>query len=176
MCLVSCPSWLHKCIIGQKGVGIQNFSQDLQKVHIVFNDVDSIKVDGPLDEAKKAKTALESQANELIKTIAFADVKDDAKCHKHMMIGKGGSTINKIKSETDVTNNIPDTGSGVTIIRIEGNMITITGKKENVTYAVAQVQQIQSEMAKIKIPVKINNTFIGAGGKLIQSIMMDWEG
>jgi len=316
---VACPTWLHKYIIGKKGTGIQKISQDLQKVHIVFNDDDSIKVDGPPDEVEKAKTELESQAGVLIKTMAFADVKVDAKYHKHI-IGKGGSTINKIKSETDVTINIPDTDSGVTIIRIEGNkagvekaskelngmvdkmenekekdliienrfhrqligpkgeniekirkdfvnvqisfpdlgvksdivklrgpkkdvddcskyfnkltremaessyqvkvpifkqfhkfvigkgganirrirdetdtkidlpdsgsdsdMITITGKKENVNKAVAQVQQIQSEMAnittkEIKIPSKIHNTVIGAGGKLIQSIMNECGG
>ena len=44
----------------------------------------------------------------------------DAKYHRHI-IGKGGSNINKIKSESDVTINIPDTDSGVTIVRIEGN-------------------------------------------------------
>merc|ERR1719153_2097789 len=316
---VACPTWLHKYIIGKKGTGIQKISQDLQKVHIVFNDDDSIKVDGPPDEVEKAKTELESQAGVLIKTMAFADVKVDAKYHKHI-IGKGGSTINKIKSETDVTINIPDTDSGVTVIRIEGNkagvekaskelngmvdkmenekekdliienrfhrqligpkgeniekirkdfanvqisfpdlgvksdivklrgpkkdvddcskyfskltkemtessyqvkvpifkqfhkyvigkgganirrirdetdtkidlpdsgsdsdMITITGKKENVNKAVTQVQQIQSEMAnittkEIKIPSKIHNTVIGAGGKLIQSIMSECGG
>merc|ERR1719431_665107 len=316
---VSCPSWLHKYIIGKKGAGIQKISQDLQKVHIVFNDDDTIKVDGPPDEVEKAKTELESQAGVLIKTMAFADVKVDAKYHKHI-IGKGGSTINKIKSETDVTINIPDTDSGVTVIRIEGNkagvekaskelngmvdkmenekekdliienrfhrqligpkgeniekirkdfvnvqisfpdlgvksdivklrgpkkdvddcskyfnkvtremaersyqvkvpifkqfhkfvigkgganirrirdetdtkidlpergsdsdMITITGKKENVNKAVTQVQQIQSEMAnittkEINIPAKIHNTVIGAGGKLIQSIMSECGG
>ena len=63
-----------------------------------FNDDDSIKVDGSLDEAEKAKTELESQANKFIKPWLLL--------------------INKITSETDVTINIPDTDSGVTIIRI----------------------------------------------------------
>ena len=316
---VPCPTWLHKYIIGRKGAGIQKISQDLQKVHIAFNDDDFIKVDGPPDEVEKAKIELERQASDLIKTTAFADIKVDAKYHKHI-IGKGGSTINKIKAETDVTINIPDTDSGVTVIRIEGNkagvekakkelydmvekmenekekdliienrfhrqligpkgesiekirkefsnvqisfpdlgvksdivklrgpkkdvddcskyfnkivkemqessyqvkvpifkqfhkfiigkgganikrirdetdtridlpdsgsdsdMIAITGKKPNVTKAVSEIQKIQNEMAnitskEIKIPAKIHNTMIGAGGKLIQSIMNDCGG
>ena len=316
---VACPTWLHKYIIGRKGAGIQKISQDLQKVHIGFNDDDSIKVDGPPDEVEKAKIELEKQASELIKSTAFADIKVDAKYHTHI-IGKGGSTINKIKAETDVTINIPDTDSGVTVIRIEGNkagvekakkelydmvekmenekekdliienrfhrqligpkgesiekirkefsnvqisfpdlgvksdivklrgpkkdvddcskyfnkivremqessyqvkvpifkqfhkfiigkgganikrirdetdtkidlpdsgsdsdMITITGKKPNVNKAVSEIQKIQNEMAnitsqEIKIPAKIHNTMIGAGGKLIQSIMNDCGG
>merc|ERR1712013_367187 len=229
------------------------------------NDDDSIKVDGPPDEVEKAKTELESQAGVLIKTMAFADVKVDAKYHKHI-IGKGGSTINKIKSETDVTINIPDTDSGVTIIRIEGNkagvekaskelngmvdkmenekekdliienrfhrqligpkgeniekirkdfvnvqisfpdlgvksdIVKLRGPKKDVddcskyfnklTREMAEssyqvkvpiFKQFQSEMAnittkEIKIPSKIHNTVIGAGGKLIQSIMSECGG
>ena len=316
---VSCPTWLHKYIIGRKGAGIQKISQDLQKVHIGFNDDDSIKIDGPPDEVEKARVELERQVGELISSTGFAELKIDAKYHKHI-IGKGGSTINKIKSETDVTINIPDSDSGVTLIRIEGNkagvekakkelmemtqkmenekekdliienrfhrqligpkgeniekirkdfanvqisfpdlgvksdivkirgpkkdvdecgkyftkvvkemaessfqvkvpifkqfhkyiigkgganirrirdetdtrvdlpdsgsdsdMITITGKKANVNKAVTEIQKIQNEMANIvskdvKIPAKIHNTMIGAGGKLIQSIMNECGG
>merc|ERR1712055_1066398 len=56
-----------------------------------------------------------------------------------------------------------------------------TGKKENVVKAVELIQQIQSEMAnivtkEILIPAKIHNTVIGAGGKLIQSIMSECGG
>jgi len=317
--VLPCPTWLHKYIIGKKGAGIQRISQDLPKVHIVFQDDDTIKIDGPPDEVEKAKGDLEVQVSTLVKNTAYADVKVDAKYHKHI-IGKGGSTINKIKSEADVTINIPDTDSGATVIRIEGNkagvekaktelasmvekmenekekdlivenrfhrqligakggeiekirkeftavqisfpdlgsksdivklrgpkedvdkcaryfnkitkdllesgyqtkvpifkqfhkfvigkgganirrirdetdtridlpdpgsdsdMITITGKKENVVKAVEAIQQIQSEMAnivnkEIMIPSKIHNTVIGAGGKLIQSIMTECGG
>lgn len=317
--VIPCPTWLHKYIIGKKGAGIQKISQDLPKVHIVFQDDNTIKVDGPPDEVEKAKANLDAQVAALVKDTAFADVKVDAKYHKHI-IGKGGSTINKIKAEADVTINIPDTDSGATVIRIEGNkagvekakaelagmvlkmenekekdlivenrfhrqligakggeiekirkefsavqisfpdlgsksdivklrgpkedvdkcaryfsriikdlmessyqtkvpifkqfhkfvigkgganirrirdetdtridlpdsgsesdMITITGKKENVTKAVEAIQQIQSEMAniitkEILIPAKIHNTVIGAGGKLIQSIMSECGG
>jgi len=317
--VLPCPTWLHKYIIGKKGAGIQRISQDLPKVHIVFQDDDTIKIDGPPEEVEKARVDLESQVATLVNNTAFADVKVDAKYHKHI-IGKGGSTINKIKSEADVTINIPDTDSGATVIRIEGNkagvekaktelaamvekmenekekdlivenrfhrqligakggeiekirkeftavqisfpdlgsksdivklrgpkedvdkcakyfsrickdllesgyqtkvpifkqfhkfvigkgganikrirdetdtridlpdsgsdsdMITITGKKENVVKAVEAIQQIQSEMAnivnkEIMIPAKIHNTVIGAGGKLIQSIMTECGG
>ena len=54
-------------------------------------------------------------------------------------------------------------------------------KKANVNRAVDEIQKIQSEMANIvskevKIPAKIHNTMIGAGGKLIQSIMNECGG
>merc|ERR1719369_412974 len=93
--------------------------------------------------------------------------------HK-FVIGKGGANIRRIRDETDTKIDLPDSGS-------DSDMITITGKKENVNKAVSQVQQIQSEMAnittkEIKIPAKIHNTVIGAGGKLIQSIMNECGG
>ena len=272
---VSCPSWLHKYIIGEFGSGIQKICHDNQNVDITFNEVDSIKVDGPHDEVEKAKTELKSKAGALISTMAFADVKVDAKNHKYI-IGKVDSTIDKIK--TNVSINILNNDSSASVIRIEGhkagvekaskelhgmidnienekekdpdlgvksdivklrgpekdvddcskemaessyqvkvpifkqsyklvigkgganirrirnatdtkidllgpdsNMIIISGIKENVTKAVTQVQQIQSEMAnittqEINIPSKIHNTVIGAGGKLIQSIMLECGG
>ena len=66
---VHCPTWLHKYIIGRKGAGIQKISQDLQKVHIGFNDDDTIKVDGPPDDVKKATAELKSWIIELSKSI-----------------------------------------------------------------------------------------------------------
>ena len=93
--------------------------------------------------------------------------------HKYI-IGKGGANIRRIRDETDTKVDLPDSGS-------ESDMITITGKKPNVNKAVAEIQKIQNEMANItsqevKIPAKIHNTMIGAGGKLIQSIMNDCGG
>ena len=60
-------------------------------------------------------------------------------------------------------------------------MILITGKKENVEQAKEQIQKIQNELANIvtdelSIPPKFYNSLIGAGGKLIHSIMEDCGG
>ena len=168
---VHCPTWLHKYIIGRKGAGIQKISQDLQKVHIGFNDDDNIKIDGPPDEVEKAKTELERQANELIKTTSFAEIKVDAKYHKHI-IGKGGSTINKIKSETDVTINIPDSESGVTVIRIEGNKAGVEKAKKEL---MDMTEKMENEKEKVMI---IENRFhrqlIGPKGENIEKIRKDF--
>lgn len=60
-------------------------------------------------------------------------------------------------------------------------MIVITGKKENVEQANEQIQKIQNELANIvtdelSIPPKFYKSLIGAGGKLISSIMEDCGG
>merc|ERR1712025_1159092 len=166
---VHCPTWLHKYIIGRKGAGIQKISQDLQKVHIGFNDDDSIKIDGPPDEVMKAVAELEKQANDLIKSTSFAEIKVDAKYHKHI-IGKGGSTINKIKSETDVTINIPDTDSGVTVIRIEGNKAGVLKAK---TELAGMVEKMEKEKDLI-IENRFHRQLIGPKGENIEKVRKDF--
>ena len=93
--------------------------------------------------------------------------------HK-FIIGKSGATIKEIRKETNTKIDLPESGS-------DSDVITITGIKENVEKAQAQITKIQSEMANVIsvdliIPAKIHNTMIGAGGKLIQSISDDCGG
>ena len=69
---------------------------------------------------------------------------------------------------------LPESGS-------DSDMITITGKKADVEKARDEIQKIQAEKAnvvsiEVKIPANIHNTIIGAGGKIIQSIMDDCGG
>jgi len=165
--IVDCPAWLHKYIIGKKGAGIQKISAELTKVHIVFTDDDKIKIDGPPDEAEKAFEELEKQAKHLIASTTFAEIKVDAKYHKHI-IGKGGSTINKMKSESDVTINIPDTDSGVTVIRIEGNNAGVESAKSELE---AMVKKMENEKEKdVIIENRFHRQIIGPKGENVQRI------
>merc|ERR1719211_702264 len=135
---VNCPTWLHKYIIGRKGAGIQKLTGELQKVHVEFMDSgNAIKIEGPPDEADKARDILDNQANELKTKMSFAEISIDAKYHKHI-IGKGGSNVNKIKQNRDVTINIPDETHGSAIIRIEGN-------KHGVEEAKAELKETNME-------------------------------
>ena len=112
--------------------------------------------------------------NKLTKEMAKGESSYQVKVPIFKQFYKGGANIKKIRDETDTKIDLPDSGS-------DSDMISITGKKANVNKAVSQLQEIQSEMAhintkEIKIPAKIHNTVIGAGGKLSQSIMSecDW--
>jgi predicted RNA-binding protein YlqC (UPF0109 family) len=93
--------------------------------------------------------------------------------HK-FIIGKGGQTIKGIRQDTSTRIDLPESGN-------DSDVITITGRKENVEKAKTKIAQIQSEMANVVsvdliIPSKIHNMMIGAGGKLIQSISDDCGG
>ena len=101
------------------------------KVHIEFLDAgDVIKIEGPPTDADKAREILEEQAKELMTKMDFTEINVDAKYHKHI-IGKGGSTVNKLKQETEVMINIPDSDKAPSnVIRIEGNKDGVKKAKE----------------------------------------------
>jgi len=170
---VNCPTWLHKYIIGRKGAGIQKLTGELQKVHVEFMDSGNcIKIEGPPEEADKARDILENQANELKSKMSFADISIDAKYHKHI-IGKGGSNVNKIKQNRDVTINIPDETHGSAIIRIEGN-------KQGVDEAKAELEEMVDKMKNEKekdliIENRFHKQLIGPKGENIQKIRDDFS-
>merc|ERR1719412_583800 len=171
---VNCPNWLHKYIIGKKGSKLQNLMGDLQKqVHIEFLEVgDVIKIEGPPAEADKAKEILESQAKDLMSKMDFIEINVDAKYHKHI-IGKGGSTVNKLKQETEVMINIPDSDKAPSnVIRIEGNKDGVKKAKEELEALVAKMQNEKEK--DLIIEARFHRELIGAKGGNIQKIRDDF--
>jgi ribosomal protein S3 len=169
---VTCPNWLHKYIIGKKGASIQKLTSELTKVHVEFMDgADKIKVEGPPEEVEKAREQLAAQAAELVGRMSFAELSVDAKYHKHI-IGKGGSTVNKIKQETDVMINIPDSEKGETVIRIEGS-------KDGVKKAMKELESLVSKMENERekdliIESRFHRLLIGPKGENIQKLREDF--
>ena len=170
-------SRFHRQLIGPKGENIQKIRDDFASVQISFPDLgshsDIVKLRGPKDDVDKCTKYLNKIYRDLMESNYQSKVPIFKQFHK-FIIGKGGATIRKIRQETDTRVDLPESGS-------ESDVITITGKKENVEKAVSKIQQIQSEMANVVsvdiiVPAKIHNTMIGAGGKLIQSIMDDCGG
>lgn len=166
---IPCPSWLHRYIIGKKGSGIQKITADLNldRVHVEFCDDDTIRVEGPPEDVEKAKTEITAQAKTLIDDTGYAELSVDAKYHKHI-IGKGGSTVNRLKDETGVAINIPDSETGITIIRIEGNKAGVEMAKAELT---AMVEKMENEKEKdLIIENRFHRQLIGPKGENIQKI------
>merc|ERR1719192_2506378 len=171
---VNCPNWLHKYFIGKKGSKLQNLMGDLQKqVHIEFLDAgDVIKIEGPPTDADKAREILEEQAKELMTKMDFTEINVDAKYHKHI-IGKGGSTVNKLKQETEVMINIPDSDKAPSnVIRIEGNKDGVKKAKEELEALVAKMQNEREK--DLIIEARFHRELIGAKGGNIQKIRDDF--
>jgi len=171
---VHCPTWLHKYLIGKKGSKLQALIGELSKqVHIEFLDAgDVIKIEGPPSDAEKAKEILETQANELVTKMDFVEIDVDAKYHKHI-IGKGGSTVNKLKQEADVMINIPDDRASSNCIRIEGNKDGVSKAKEELE---ALVSKMQNEREKdLIIEARFHRQLIGPKGENIQKIREEFD-
>merc|ERR1719211_689130 len=171
---VNCPNWLHKYIIGKKGSKLQNLMGDLQsKVHIEFLDAgDVIKIEGPPTDADKSREILEEQAKELMTKMDFTEINVDAKYHKHI-IGKGGSTVNKLKQETEVMINIPDSDKAPSnVIRIEGNKDGVKKAKEELEALVAKMQNEREK--DLIIEARFHRQLIGPKGENIQKIRDDF--
>ena len=170
-------SRFHRQLIGPKGESIQKMRDDFASVQISFPDLgsksDIVKLRGPKDDVDRCAKVLNKTIKDLRESNYQVKVPIFKQFHK-FIVGKGGVTIRKIRQETDTKTELPESGS-------DSDMIAITGKKENVEKAQKKVQQIQTEMANvvsvdIQVPHKIHNTMIGAGGKLIQSVMDDCGG
>merc|ERR1719361_3145453 len=171
---VHCPTWLHKYLIGKKGSKLQTLIGDLSKqVHIEFVDVgDIIKIEGPPSDAENAKEILETQANDLVAKMDFIEIDVDAKYHKHI-IGKGGSTVNKLKQEADVMINIPDDRASSNCIRIEGNKEGVRKAKEELESLVAKMQNEREK--DLIIEARFHRQLIGPKGENIQKIREEFE-
>jgi len=167
----------HRQLIGPKGENIQKIREEFEAVQISFPDLgsksDIVKLRGPHDDVEKCGKQLTKLYKDLLENNYQAKVPIFKQFHK-FIIGKSGATIKEIRKETNTKIDLPESGS-------DSDVITITGKKENVEKAQDQITKIQSEMANVIsvdliIPAKIHNTMIGAGGKLIQSISDDCGG
>merc|ERR1712227_1197979 len=167
----------HRQLIGPRGENIEKIRKDFANVQISFPDLgvksDIVKLRGPKKDVDECTKYFNKIVKEMQESSFQVKVPIFKQFHK-FIIGKGGANIRRIRDETDTRIDLPDSGS-------DSDMITITGKKANVNKAVTEIQKIQNEMANItskevKIPSKIHNTMIGAGGKLIQSIMNDCGG
>jgi transcription antitermination factor NusA-like protein len=170
-------SRFHRQLIGPKGENIQKIRDEFTTVQISFPDLgsksDIVKLRGPLSDVDKCSRVLNKMYKDMLDANYQVKVPIFKQFHK-FVIGKGGATIKKIRQETDTRVDLPESGN-------ESDVITITGKKENVEKAEKKITLIQTEMANVvavdvMIPCKIHNTMIGAGGKLIRSISDDCGG
>merc|ERR1719273_1308273 len=167
----------HRQLIGPKGENIQKIRDEFEAVQISFPDLgsksDIVKLRGPRDDVEKCGRTLSKMYKDLLENNYQVKVPIFKQFHK-FIIGKGGATIKEIRQETNAKIDLPASGS-------DSDIIILTGKKEDVLKAQKKIQTIQSEQADVvscdlMIPAKIHNTIIGAGGKLIQSIMDDCGG
>lgn len=163
------PRWLHRFIIGRKGQNIRKITQDLEnKVHVEFvEDKDKILIQGPPTEVQAAENLLSSSLTELKNTMSFADIEVDPKWHRHI-IGKNGSNIGRIKTDTGTSINIPSDTTKSPVIRIEGSPEGVAAAKEEI---LEMAKKFDNEKSRdIIIEHKYHKNIIGQKGEKVREI------
>lgn len=167
----------YKNIIGTKGESIKEIRDKFNQVQINFpgpgDKRDVVKIRGPKEDVDKCAKHLQKVVKELNESSYQVEVPIFKQFHK-FIIGKGGGNIKKIREETSTKIDLPAEGD-------KNDVITITGKKENVEEAREKIRKIQDELEtivteEITIDPKFYNSLIGSRGKLIHSIMEDCGG
>ncbi|KAI5637987.1 KH domain-containing protein [Phthorimaea operculella] len=166
-----------KSLIGVRGDKIKEIREKFDRVLISLPDQGQkrspIKLRGPQEDIEKCEKYLNKLLKEIAESSYVQEVPIFKQFHK-FIIGKGGANLRKIRDETQTTIDLPAEGD-------ESDVITVRGKRENVEEAVKRIQQIHNEKANIvteevTIAPKYYNSLIGAGGKLIHSIMEECGG
>lgn len=159
-------------IIGAKGERIREIREKFNQVQITFpgpnEKTDIVKIRGPKEDVDNCYKEMNKIVKELQASSFELKVPIFKQFHKYI-IGKGGANIKRIREETQTKIDLPEEGDN-------NEVIIITGKQQNVLAARDQIQKIQEDMAnivseEISIPAKYHNALIGAGGRLINSIM-----
>ncbi|XP_041976897.1 vigilin [Aricia agestis] len=166
-----------KSLIGVRGDKIKEIREKFDRVLISLPDQGQkrspIKLRGPQEDIEKCEKYLHKLMKEIAESSYVQEVPIFKQFHK-FIIGKGGANLRKIRDETQTNIDLPAEGD-------DSDVITVRGKRENVEEAVKRIQQIHNEKANIvteevTIAPKYYNSLIGAGGKLIHSIMEECGG
>ncbi|XP_029673795.1 vigilin isoform X2 [Formica exsecta] len=165
--VVEAPVWIHKYIIGRKGVNIKKITQEMPKVNVEFTGKeDKIKIEGPPEEVEKAQNELQLMANDLISKLTFTELNVDPRFYKHI-IGKNGCNVNRVKEGTGVVISISE-NDGSNVIRIEGNF---AGVLKAQTELVEMVKKLENEKEKdVIIDHRYYRNIIGNKGDNIKEI------
>jgi predicted PilT family ATPase len=171
---VYAPRWLHRFIIGRKGQNVQMITKDLPKVHVEFNsDSDKIVLEGPPTEVQQAKESFESFTEDLMATMDYAEIKVDQKYHRHV-IGKGGASVNRIKTETGTSIIIPPDNEHNDVIRIEGDPKGVAAAKAMLLELATKMENERSK--DILIDQRFHKQIIGSKGEKIREIRDRFNG
>lgn len=165
---VTAPGWLHRYIIGKKGVEIKALNEKYSNVNVEFKtEADEIVCTGPPEQVDPLQGELEEKIAEYERDLSFAEVTIDPKYFRNI-IGKGGQYINKLRDAHKVQINIPSDNDKTSSIRIEGN-------KEGVDAAAKELRtmgdRLENERSKdVLIEHRFHRNIIGQKGDNIKTI------
>ncbi|XP_064459574.1 vigilin-like [Ornithodoros turicata] len=162
----------HRTLIGAKGESIQEVRRLFNQVNVTFPEPgarsDRVLIRGPREDVEACYRHLSQVCRDLAQSSHKVDLPVFKQFLKHIQT-KGRSMLRKIQQETETRIELPPENSN-------SDVISITGKKENVAAAKERIVEAQKELADVvevtlMISANLHNSLIGAKGRLIHSIM-----
>eukprot|EP00038_Savillea_parva_P021545 m.35258 g.35258 ORF g.35258 m.35258 type:complete len:1290 (+) comp5260_c0_seq1:88-3957(+) len=167
------PGWLHRLLIGKKGATLTELTKPFPNSSLDFcEDEELVKLEGPPVEVAGLKQLLAAKRDEMIATLADAELRVKPDLHARI-IGKNGSTIGKIKEATGVQVTFPRPDA-----EDNNDLIRLHGPKAGVQAAVVQINDIvkklqdQTEL-KYKVEQQLHSLIIGTKGSQIKKMMAE---
>jgi len=175
---VTIPSKHHNSLIGAKGRLIRSIIDDCGQVQIHFpqgsSNNDQVHIRGPAADVAKAKEQLMSLAEQKELTGFTVEVHCKPELHR-FLIGKSGSSIKKVRDETDTRIIFPNTNDS------DRSSITIIGKQEDVEKAKALLEEQITGLEntteiEMNIEQKYHKYFVARRGKILRDIADEFGG
>jgi len=168
----------HNSLIGAKGRLIRSIIDDCGQVQIHFPQgsakSDEVHIRGPAANVAKAKEQLVALAEQKELTGFTAEVHCKPELHR-FLIGKSGSSIKKVREETDTRVIFPNTNDE------DRSSITIIGKQADVEKAKALLEEQISGLEntteiEMNIDQKYHKYFVARRGKILRDIADEFGG
>lgn len=163
--VIEAPTWIHKYIIGRKGININKITADYPKVLVDFSE-NIITLEGPPEQLDLVEATIAKIVKDYETRYTFVDMQVNRNHAKHI-IGKAGANINRLKEELEVDIDIKDV-SGVNNIHIEG---PIDGVRRAHKEIKEKVEKLDNEKEKdVIIDHRLHSTLIGPKGESIREL------
>eukprot|EP00043_Microstomoeca_roanoka_P000947 m.30138 g.30138 ORF g.30138 m.30138 type:complete len:1204 (-) comp10580_c0_seq1:246-3857(-) len=167
------PHWLHKHVIGKGGENLRKLREERPKVHIQCpKEGDEIEIEGPPEDVDVVRDSLRELADQLQRTLTFAEIHVEPKYHPYI-IGQNGSTIKDIRAKSGATIDIPPGESNSNVVRVEGTAEAVAKAVSIVNEMAAKLRNQKTD--KIVVPNALHSQIIGAGGEGLKKLLQGYD-
>lgn len=175
---VMIPCKFHDQLIGRGSAIVRSIESDCGGVSIRFppphSKSDKVIVRGPKEDVKKAKQMLLEMYQDKEQRSYTEEIKAKPQHHR-FLIGKGGSTINKLRETTQARFVFPDQDSA------DRETIIIIGRKEGVLKAKKELTSLIAELDSVSettvdVDPRYHRYFVARRGEVLREIAEQYGG
>jgi len=175
---IDIPQKLHNSLIGAKGKFIRSVMEECGGVMIRFpqegSKSDKVIIRGPVDDVESARKQLLELADDRKENSYTEELQAKPQYHK-FLIGKGGSTIRKLRESTGVRIIFPNSQDA------DQETITLMGKEDGVKEARKQLEEQIKDLDNVvetetTVDPKHHRHFVARRGEVLRQIADDFGG